>query len=95
MILLCRINDTGIGYCPSCETTVSGRIIMGSSNVIAESSPASYMDCTFQGNCGHTSRLICSSKNLINGKPLGRMNDTVVGSINGRVIMGCSTVMSN
>lgn len=95
MIQITRINDTGVGYCPSCETTVSGRIIYGSPNVITESMPTSYMNCTFQGSCGHTSRIISTSKNLVNGNPVSRLNDTVVGAINGRIISSCATVMSN
>lgn len=95
MIQIARMNDTGIGYCPSCETTVSGRIIYGSANVLTESQPTAYMNCTFQGNCGHTSRIISTSKNLVNSNPVARLNDTVVGSVNGRIISSCATVMSS
>ena len=95
MILVARINDTGMGYCPACETMVTGRIVSGSSNTMAESLSLSYMNCTFQGSCGHTSRVISSSKNMVNGNLVARLNDTVTGAINGRIISSSSSVMSD
>lgn len=94
-MLVARINDTGIAYCPSCETTVSGRIITGNTTVLVNGQPISYMNCTFQGSCGHTASIIATSKNLTNGQPISCMNDRVEGSINGSIITGSSNVMTN
>lgn len=94
-ILLARINDTGMGYCPACETMVTGRIITGNPVCMAEGQPVSYMNCTFQGGCGHTSSIISSSKNQTSSQPMARLNDTVHGCINGRIITGSPTVLSD
>ena len=95
MLPVSRINDVGIGYCPPCERTVSGRIITGNNTVIVEGSPLSYLNCIFQGDWGHTSMVIASAKNITNGSPMARINDIVSGTISGNIITGASTVMSS
>lgn len=90
-----KINDIGMGYCPSCEHTVSGKIITGNATVIVNGQALAYMNCVFQGSCGHTSRIIASSKNLTSGQPISRMNDTIIGAINGSIKSGSANVNSN
>ncbi len=95
MLPISRINDVGIGYCPPCERVVTGRIVTGNVTVIVEGSPVSYHNCTFQGDCGHTSSLISSAENITNSMSIARINDPINGTITGSITTGALTVFSS
>jgi uncharacterized Zn-binding protein involved in type VI secretion len=94
MLPIARTNDTCQVYCIICEVVMSGNIITGSPNVLANGFPVSNLYSIIQGACGHPGCLIPTTKNVANASPMSTMGSTVYGVINGSVLTGSPNVRS-
>lgn len=88
--------DTGFGNdtChSSTKTNVSGIILQGASNVLANGLPvARFLDIVMRGD-GHSGIILGGSGTVLaNGLPVARMIDNFVGCFSGIILEGSSDV---
>ena len=96
MALVARIGDTGIGtcYCHKKSRTVTGTIIIGSSNIFANGKGRARIGDIVMCDCGHTATLIMGNSTVLsNNIPQSRMGDMFAGGcVIGTIISSSSNV---
>lgn len=96
MSLVATVNHQGQGVCYGHEDPifVVGRIITGSANVLTNGMQTAQMNSIVQASCGHVATLIGTTKNLVNGLPIGTMGSQFQGIYIGSIINGSANVRS-
>ncbi|MGN1038709.1 MAG: hypothetical protein ACI4P0_04870 [Mailhella sp.] len=92
-----RTNDVFIGTCSAHKgnPTVAGVIITGEFPTV-EGENMAVTGCVGLGECSHTCTVIgCSKVVTINGIPIARVGDPVVGTITGVIVTGADFFTSD
>jgi len=93
-----RIGDVFKAVCcchKSCKN-VSGVIVSGSANVLANNISISFCSAVGKATCGHTAIIVsCSPNVLVNGIGCARLGDTVTGCPKGVIVSSSANVFAN
>jgi len=96
---IARVGDTVVGIC--CHPihdkciNVTGQIIAGSGNVIANSTPTARLGDSAISSCGHIGTVVTGSPTTkTNSRATARIGDRVVGDFSGTIVGGSGNIIS-
>lgn len=93
-----RIGDTfkAICCCHKHCRSVTGVIVTGSANVIANGSQVALLNAIGKATCGHTAIIVSASPNVVaNSLGVARIGDVVTGCPHGTIVTGSPNVYAN